>query len=195
MSASKFDALAMLREATERHGIHLSVLVAETGLWASPEVHRRLVRENGMGVLFPAIRRYRAGAGERRSQVKDGERLDDNTYANHGFKKALGADRGDLVGFEVCHIWPQSCYDSRYHTAVANLVLLPRPLAGLTDHDPEIQAALQYRSCELYGWHPVDKPSPAAPAFYPTTWRAPMPFTPAIERWLARRKMSHLGVE
>jgi hypothetical protein len=190
---TQFDALAMLREASERHGIHLSVLVAETALWTSPELHRRLLAENGTGAVFPGVRRYRAGKGERRSEIRDGERLDDNTYANHGFKQSLGLARGDAVGFEVCHIWPQSCYDSRYHTVVANLVLLPRPLAGLTDHDPEIQGALQFRSFELYKWYPADSQRPTRPAFYPSAWRDPQPFTTAIAQWLGRRKMSHLA--
>ncbi|HWQ55093.1 MAG TPA: hypothetical protein VN442_15505 [Bryobacteraceae bacterium] len=40
----------------------------------------------------------------------------------------------------VCHIWPNSCYDERYHTCVANLVLLPSALASLTDFDPQVRA-------------------------------------------------------
>lgn len=182
------DAAVLLREATRRHGIHLSVLVADTGLWASPDVHRYLLAENGTGAFFPNTRRYRAGIGERRAEVRDGVRLDDNSYANHALKQALGLGRGGAVGFEVCHVWPKSCYDARYHTAVANLVLLPRPLAGLSDHDEEVGAALRYRSYELYGWHPAEEPPPTRPAFYPDAWRAPEPFTPGVRRALAARR-------
>ena len=156
------DGIEILREATTRRGIQLSELVADTGIWAHPEVHRRLVAENGTGAFFPNMRRYRVGTGERKGQVVGGERLDDNAYANHAIKQATGIRRECIVNFDACHIWRQSCYDSRCHTVIANLVLLPRPLAGLSDHDPEIQASLKYRSYELYGWHPV-APKPTNP--------------------------------
>ena len=113
-------------------------------------------------------------AGELRGKDIDGVRFDDNTYANVAIKRATGL-RKSAVGFEACHIWPLTCYDERYHTAPANLVLLPRALAGLSDHDPEIQKALQYRAFELYGWWPSDGPRPVNPEFYPTEWRDPQP--------------------
>ena len=191
--AVRFDALKLLREATERHGIHLSDLVAETSLWVNPEVHRRLQAEGEHAVFFPRVRRYRAGAGERRAEIRAGERLDDNSYANNALKRALGLPHGTAVGFEVCHIWPASCYDARCHTAVANLVLVPRPLAGLSDHDPEIQAALKYRSFELYAWAPPGEPVPERPAYYPGGWREPEPFTETVARSLAARRPSHLS--
>lgn len=181
------DALALLHHATIRHNVHLSVLVAETGLWAHPEVFRRLRAENGTGCFFPRVRRARRSVGEQPNDVVDGERLDHNAYANHAAKRAVGLGRG-AVGFEVCHIWPRSCYDVRYHTCVANLVLLPRPLAGLTDHDPEISAALRYRAFELYGWHPEEQPSPGRPGFYPTDWRSPEPYSNAVAAAIAGRR-------
>ena len=39
MSRSKYVASEMLLEAANRHQIHLSILVAETGLWANAKVH------------------------------------------------------------------------------------------------------------------------------------------------------------
>jgi hypothetical protein len=92
----------------------------------------------------------------------------------------LGIHRTKLIGFECCHIWPNTCYDVRYHTVIANLVLLPRALAGLTDHDPQVQAALQYRSFELYRWHPEEWPAPERPAGFADQWRDPEP-DPAAE--------------
>lgn len=182
------DGLTSFREAAARHEIHLSVLVAETSLWASRDVHLRLVQENGSGAYFPNVRRYRVNAGEQKGQILRGERLDDNTYASHAIKRAAGIIPSSIRGFEACHIWPQSCYLSCCHTVIANLVLLPRPLAGLSDHDPEIQAVLQFRAFELFGWCPPGQKPPTRPEIYPSTWLPPMPFTEMVARSLANRR-------
>jgi hypothetical protein len=166
------NASELLLEALARHNIHLSLLVADTGLWVNPEFHARLLRDTGSAAVFPKVRRARIGQGEKRGEVVDGIRFDDNTYANVAIKRAAGLGRS-AIGFEACHIWPLTCYDERHHTAIANLVLLPRALAGLSDHDAEIQQALQYRAFELYEWHPEDTPEPTKPAFYPEIWRGP----------------------
>lgn len=173
MTSRKYVASEMLLEAANRHQIHLSLLVAETGLWVHPDVHARIVRETGKAAMFPHVRRARIGQGEKRGDILDGVRLDDNSYANVALKRALGLHRLQLEGFEACHIWPRTCYDERFHTVIANLVLLPRALAGLSDHDLEIQASLQYRAYELYAWHPDGTPVPEKPSFYPSHWRTP----------------------
>jgi hypothetical protein len=169
----KILASEVLLEAVERHNIHLSLLVADTGLWVNAEFHNRLVRDTGSAAMFPGVRRAR-GKDERRGQIVGGVRLDDNSYANLAIKRAAGLDKS-AVGFEACHIWPLTCHDERYHTAIANIVLLPRALAGLSDHDIEIQKALQYRALELYRWYPEEKPQPVKPKFYPSKWREPQP--------------------
>lgn len=167
-------ASELLIEALRRHDIHLSLLVADTGLWVNPAFHARLTSDTGSCAVFPNVRRARIGQGEKRGQVVEGIRFDDNSYANLAIKRACGLGKS-AQGFEACHIWPLTCYDERYHTAVANIVLLPRALASLTDHDSEIQRALQYRAFELYAWRPHGLPAPAKPDFYPTAWREPRP--------------------
>jgi hypothetical protein len=91
-----------------------------------------------------------------------------------------------VEGFEACHIWPRTCYDERFHTAIANLVLLPRALAGLSDHDPEIQASLQYRAHEPYSWYPDGADIPQRPAFYPSRWPTPEPPSAIVPSYVAR---------
>lgn len=113
-------------------------------------------------------------------------RLDSNNYANKAIKEAILADlkekHGDLYkdstyrkfkDFEACHIWDETCYDARYHTSVANLVLLPRGLAGLTDHYSEVKKMLQYEAWRRFNFLPKDKdnndmpfPEPTCPKFY-----------------------------
>lgn len=169
-----FDALQMLEDACSKHNMRLDMLVAETALWAHPNVHRRQVEKHKSAAVYSHIRRVNVSKGEKRGQVIDGVKLDDNTYANVAIKNALGINRKMLLKFECCHIWPKTCYDTRYHTAVANLVLLPRALAGLTDHNLAIQRAIQYRAFELYGWHPEEQSPPARPANYPENWLEPL---------------------
>jgi hypothetical protein len=176
----KIDAIELLRQAAQKHNIRLEVLVAATALWANPEVHRRLLAK-GSAAYFPDRRRYRAGQGETRGQRLGSLTLDDNSYANRAIKLAVGIDRHNLIGFEAAHIWPRTCYDERCHTAIANLVLLPRALAGLTDHHPEVQRALQYRAFVLYGWYPEGALEPTRPDPYPSTWLTPLPAPQ--ERW------------
>lgn len=173
---AKIVASELLFEAVKRHNIHLSLLVADTGLWANPEFHNRLVRDTGSAAMFPKVRRARLSQSEHRGQIVDGVRFDDNSYANVAIKRAAGLGKS-AEGFEACHIWPLTCYDERYHTAIANIVLLPRALAGLSDHAIEIQTALQFRALELYGWFPKGAPKPVKPEFYPSNWREPQPDT------------------
>ena len=181
-----YDATVLLKQATPA----LLTLVAETSLWANPEVYKRLVTYGGSGAWHPNVRRFKKGEGEKKGFAKNGDRLDDNTYANHAIKRALvGTNRKLLSGFSVCHIWPKTCYDKKYHTNIANLVLMPQAIAGLSDFHTEIQLALQFHSYELYHWYPENDKQPIKPKFYPSKWLKPLPFTPAIENALTRRKV------
>jgi hypothetical protein len=174
MATLRFDAAETLNRACDELGVNLAALVAATTLWAHPETHFRQVRQYGYPAVYPGIRRLRPGQKEKRGIV-NGSGLDDNTYANGLIKRSLGVHRSAFSGFECCHVWPNSCYDARYHTVIANLVLVPAAIASLTDHNPAIQAALQYRALELYRWYPKEQPAPVKPALYPTNWRDPEP--------------------
>jgi hypothetical protein len=176
----KFDGNKILEEALLNLKIDLTLLVAATGLWANPEVHKTLVREFGNGAWYPGKRRLKKGNGEER-----GGNLDDNTYANNAIKMALGI-KGNEQNFSVCHIWEDSCNDEIDHTTIANLVVLPRPLQSITDFHPEVRAALKYRAYELYEWYPKKKSAPKKPNFYPSNWREPLPFTEKIEKSIER---------
>lgn len=180
-----FDARDMLRQAAARHDIRFDVLVAETAVWAAPKVHSDLVA-TGAPAWFPNIRRGRTKTERRRTSL-DGVIFDDNTYANQAIKRAIGRPPQDFDGFETCHIWEKTCYDERYHTAIANLVLLPRALAGFSDHDPQVAQALKYRAFELYGWYPDEQSAPKRPVDYPSTWRPAEPFSDTVQRALLRR--------
>ena len=147
-------------------------LVAKTAIWAPPVCHQSLV---GKGYAkYPDVRRKKNG--EKKGKVPgENIRLDDNTYPNRQMKamgkKFYGTNFKD---YTTCHIWEDTCYDTRYHTCFANLVLLPSALASLSDFCPEIKAILKYRSYELYGWLPEDGEikKPRKPKYYPNCWEA-----------------------
>jgi hypothetical protein len=156
----------VLEEVADQLNIDLPKLVAGCAFW-SP------VNAAPTKAVHPHIRRARSGE-EPRTVTPEAIRLDDNTYANKVLKDKV-SHLGKFAGFAVCHIWPQTCYDERYHTMPANLVLLPRELAGLTDHHREVEQCLQFRAWELYGWYPDGQAQPVMPANYPDNWRVPVP--------------------
>jgi len=186
------DGLEQLNEAATQLKIDLVALVAATAIWANPKVHTSLCAQHASGAYFPRTRRYRTGDSETRGAFTDTDRLDGNNYANHAIRQAVGIPRAQLTNYHACHIWPQSCYDSRCHTVVANLVLLPSPLATLSDHHSQVIAALQYRAYKLFSWFPPNESAPRRPSHYPSNWREPEPFTPRIQASLNARHLEYL---
>lgn len=89
-------------------------------------------------------------------------------------KKAISGSI-DFKNYMVCHIWPGTTYDGRYLvsylTLLANLILIPRILANLSDYFSAVIDVLKYRSYELYGWHPEGTATPQRPSYYPQVWR------------------------
>lgn len=168
----RWDGNKDLFAAVEKMKLDLLGLVAETSIWVDPKVCVLLKNKTGSVVRYPDVRRKKSG--EQRGMGKSGIRLDDNTYANNAIKKAVGATRINMAGYEACHIWPKSCYDERYHTALPNIVLIPSAIASLSDESEEVIKALQYRSYELYQWLPEGKKPPLRPKNYPNNWQSPI---------------------
>lgn len=104
-------------------------------------------------------------------------KADDNTYANQYIKKAVLASFKDRFGglgtslydcfrdYEACHIWDLPD-DRRYYASIANLVLLPRSIAGLSDHNNDVKALLKYEAFQRFGFVPDGANNPNAPSFY-----------------------------
>ena len=99
----------------------------------------------------------RANKVKKGSPTKDCNGLpciaDDNTSANKAIKDAIKekysrlglVSTGDFSDYVACHIWdnPDDC---RYYTSIANLVLVPRAIYGLTDHCDEVKAVLRLQA-------------------------------------------------
>ena len=172
-------------------------LVAQTAVFCSKEIFDKVkAGEEGSaenkkrkGNEFGTWYHYtvqRAEDGKKGDINADGIRLDNNTYANKAIKTAVikgfkhygiyAGAKQKFKGFEVCHIWPRTCYDARYHTSVGNLVLLPREVAGLTDHCKAVKELLQYEAWERFGFKPAEETVPSKPKNYKDiVWRNPEP--------------------
>ena len=176
----------ILMSAYQTMGHNPVELVARSGVWAHPTIVSKLMITNPHAAWFPLTRRKRAD--EVRGAIVRGVKVDDNTYANQAIKLAAFGMRR-VHGFHACHVWPGTCYDARYHTSIANLMLLPAAIAGLSDHDAKVASVLQYRAFELFGWKPEESPIPQRPYQYPTDdiWRPVPSPTKVIEQVLARR--------
>ncbi len=134
-------------------------LIAYTSIWVSPD-------KISLEPVYPNVKR---GRSNEKGKIINGLRIDDNTYANVAIKKAI-SNNIEFKNYMACHIWPGTTYDERYHTLLANLVLIPRILANLSDYFSEVIDVLKYRSYELYGWHPDGTGIPQRPPYYPRTW-------------------------
>ncbi len=136
-------------------------LIAESAIWVDPS---RVPQHP----IYPNVRR--GYHDEKKKTEIAGIYIDDNTYANHAIKRAISKNI-EFENYITCHIWPGTPYDVRYHTQLANLVLIPRALAGLSDHFAGVIDVLKYRSWELYGFYPAGENQPQKPSYYPEKWR------------------------
>ena len=89
---------------------------------------------------------------------------DDNSCANRYIKQAVLASitrkfgkntfKTDYFkGYEACHIWDNPG-DRRYYASIANLILVPRGLAQLTDHNDAVKALLRNKVKVEFGLEP-----------------------------------------
>ncbi len=161
------DGNTLLERGAGELGLDFGVLVAKTAIWAPLEAHLAC----GRMAKNPNIRRRRSK--EKEGLIETGVRLDSNNYPNYQMKNAIKRWYGVKLmsnTFEVCHVWPDTCHDARYHTCFANLVMLPRSLAKLSDHNTRVQKVLQYRAYELFQWYPDSLGKPTKPKNYPSEW-------------------------
>lgn len=140
-------------------------LIARTALWATADEYKECLAK-GHTAKAPHVRRKKANevlGWDADEKIY----LDSNCFPNSQMKASLKKRSIIPIGYETCHIWEGTCYETEYHTCYANLVLLPRALASLSDHDENIRDILKYRAYELFGFTPKGKPKPHKPTNYP----------------------------
>jgi hypothetical protein len=184
------DGSKLLARAIIDLNIDLPALVARCAIWANPQVVNDVMAKRPHAVWFPNSRRAKTKSGERVGTIVDGIYLDNNSRANLAIKQVIFSDIRQCRGMHTCHVWARTCYDARYHTSLANLVLIPAPLAGLTDHDEQIASILRYRAFELHGWHPEGVAPPPKLDGYPApeTWAAMRRVVPAVLKRVREQK-------
>ena len=177
---SFFNADADQLWGTPIDDFQLAQLIAKTAIFADLDVVNQVIKgrigrqENiDKGNSYASWDRMSSIRNIKyKRQVNNGLYCDDNTRANHAIKRAVlqsmewgkYADIAYFRGFEACHIY-DLVQDPRFYTSVMNLVLVPRALAALTDHNSYVQAVLKRRVYELFKFTAAG-PIPAVPKNY-----------------------------
>lgn len=168
-ASNTLDGHSVCERAAQILNIDFAKLIAATALWAPVSEHN--ARNGGPD---KRCRRAQTTRGEKVGDVVDGIRLDDNTAPNSQMKRVMKKHYGITpVNYTTCHIWDKTCYDERYHTCFANLVLIPSDIYVLSDFNNHVQKVLQYRAFEIFGWYPEEQEEPKKPDNYPTEWFSP----------------------
>ncbi|MBM9593438.1 hypothetical protein [Roseitranquillus sediminis] len=144
------------------------------------------------GAIFPVIR----GAKSDRFSVQeiDGRRLmvDDNTSPrwallwSHGYRMTHPAK-----GWTIAHVWTRA-RDPDSYTHLANILMMPEPLASLSDKQGPLGPYLRFHAFDAYGWSPAGEDAPGRPDGYEMiSWTY---FEPHSDPWsFIRQQMSRLN--
>ncbi len=126
--------------------------------------------------VFPSIRA--SSTQPRLSVATIGEtRLmhDDNMTPRWAFLWAHGiADTAHPNGWTFAHVWT-AARDPDAYTNLANLVLMPEPLASMSDKQGPLMPYLQHHAQTVYGWKPRGVEDVAKPVGYDEITWAYMP--------------------
>jgi hypothetical protein len=151
------DGDQFLDEEIGDKGEQLVALVARCCLWANKEIVKAVDSDNAErgikttgGLWFPGTARGQATKTTKRKQF--------NEKAKIAIFSAAGLNDGYKSGtFHACHVWEKTAGKPNCYSALANLVILPRSLHGLSEHWPVAQKFLQWKSHQLFRWQPKSK--------------------------------------
>jgi hypothetical protein len=90
---------------------------------------------------------------------------DDNATPTWAMLWAHGIFGGSRAGWGFAHVWTASD-DINSYTHLADLVMIPECLAGLTDKKGPLTAYLRWHAWTAYGWKPDHVDPPPMPADY-----------------------------
>lgn len=185
------DATQEMRTWMAKHYSTLAKAIAKFAIFCSPEIFLGTPQKNysdriqfitikKQGKSEPSLIRRAKHDETKRTYVNEGGAwvyLDDNTVINQKFKKLV--QLSDCRNYMTCHIWDDVDIPEVF-SCVANIVLLPTTISGLSDYSQEIKDLLMYRAYELYEWKPQNRSIPVKPADYDKLkWTYPAGWVPS----------------
>lgn len=139
-------------------------LLARVSLWVDPVVYRnRKIR-----VVYPKTRRKKSR--EKRKEWVDGAKLWTNEPPQKAFFTAIGSKSSRYKNCNLCHLYEKSVYLPKHYTNLANITVVPKSLASLTECFP-VQEVLKWHSYKLFGYKGPEGKAPVKPSYYPADWR------------------------
>lgn len=159
------DARSVLANAALRAGLDFAVVISRCAWFLAQSDYAKLDAA-GATVWFPSWRR--AHVGEIVGRSYDGIFVDGGQKAEIALKLAL-LGRTGTTGHVVVHVWPETAQDPRFYSHLANLVMIPSPVAALLELFPELHGLLQRRAYDRFNWRPEGVPKPAPTA--KLSWR------------------------
>jgi hypothetical protein len=150
----------LLREVIEAVGGRKSMLriVARCSIWAKPEIvdlvnagNKKWCKDldaNVGGIWFPGTARGQS--------IAQGARKQYNEKASAAMWAAVGL-KHEASSFNVCHVWQDTAQNQKCYTALANLVILPTAIHGLSEHWALAREFLHWKSYSLFHWLPEGK--------------------------------------
>jgi hypothetical protein len=138
--------------------------LARFSLWVDPVVYKnRKIR-----IVYPNTRRKRSR--EKREEWVDGAKLWTNEPPQEAFFSAIGSKRSRYKNYNLCHLYEESAYLPKHYTNLANITVVPKSLASLTECFP-VQEVLKWHSYQLFGYKGPNGKAPVKPPYYPPAWR------------------------
>lgn len=167
----RYDANVWLNaKFSNRLNMNAYEMIAETAIFASPAVSNLIIKKghpHACWFINPYYIRDQKNVGKPTTDCKGRPCVGDrNQKANLAIKKAIYesclyvdiANIGSFCNYEACHIVPNSTTKRYYYTSIPNLCLIPRAIAGLSDHFQNIIDILNYHAITLYSL-PYKKPT------------------------------------
>jgi hypothetical protein len=122
-----FDLNNDLENSVSKDLIRLLIdVVAEKSWWVNPLIYKRIKN------IFPKTRRAHHNE-DRRQITEDGIQLWNNEIPQKALQRSPGNPRPKFRHGNVCHIYEGSVYLRTHYSNLANLVLLPRSIASLSE--------------------------------------------------------------
>ena len=143
--------------------VDFSKLILQTSFWVKKEVFDFITDNNKVdapGVFFPYTIR-KQGSSPHWEETNEGRRyLDLNHRAQDALAYSLVGKsfQATFSGYACCHIYGRKfSRDWKSFTCIGNMVLVPKSLKSLTDHNDDVMKCLEQIAYLRYNWKPDER--------------------------------------